>query len=255
MKSILLTLAVCLLLPCNLHARDHMVSFVGELYRQEQVQTGPGIKKYHALQVDHRTGSKLLVLTGEDDGYRNWLRQYLASHDRLVIKVPDEKDDAFRRSMVFEIDVTDVHPVFGDKWHLPDANAGVMESFKGQKHILIVDGNDQRRKLMELVVKNSGYPVSVSDNGSEALQLFRLQPDKFSMVIADAGIEGLEGADLVRQIRAVEPDLPVILGTGYRNRVEKKISAELSGLDRLVVTPLLLQELPRKISRLLGDSV
>lgn len=249
-KKITGLLLVLLFLSFPAWAKDYMVTYMGEMYKEMPGEINRQPMFYHALQVDTQNGSRLLILTGGDSVYRNWLRQYMAHENNLIVQVPDSDDDQFMHSRVFEVDVTAVHPVWGDIWQEKVEGLGPIPPFLGDKHILVVDPDNRRRELVEMVVKNLGYPVTVTENGEDALAMFTRQPDKFRMVITDSQPEELAGLEMVTSLIKVTPDLPVIFGTGYKRNI-KDLSRAFNGSDKVIVTQLLLSELAKNIHRLL----
>jgi hypothetical protein len=89
-------------------ARDFIVEFVQESYRETQGSYPP--RMYHSIQVSSKAGPKLLVLKGNNNVYRKWLRQYIGENKAFIIKIPEDQNDLFISSKAFEIDVTNVHP-------------------------------------------------------------------------------------------------------------------------------------------------
>lgn len=261
MKRILIA-AVCLVAAClspirgAVVARDYMVDFVSENYREKSADDGSRRQVFHSIQVNTDLGSRLLILNGDDFQYRNWLRSYLSHTDRLIIRVPDADDAAFRKSRVYDIDVTRIYPIDGNQWQAPGIGVDSGPAFTGKRHVLIVDANEKRRGLIDLIVKDLGYPVTLSVNGSDALLMFRRQPDKFCMVIADATLPGISGTELVKDLIHMEPRLPVILGTTYGDKtMEANAAASFSGSDSVAIKPVVLQELPKTILALLKEQV
>ncbi len=253
-KTLLFFIAVFLLIPSFSHARDYMVQFQREYYREQPADSIRHSKLYHAIQVDSPSGSKLLVLNGDDPEYRIWLREYLVNYKKLIISVPDSEDDNFRTAMAFKINITDVYPIDGKKWKRNESGIGSMPAFKGRKHVLIVDDNMKRRKLQKLIVNNLGYPATLSSNGLDALKMFRMQPDKFFMVITENKIPGMSGADLIQHLIKDNPDLPVILGTGYNRKIKSGNNTEelFAGSNKIIVKSPVLKELSKSIVKLLG---
>lgn len=92
-------------------ARDFIVQFEEENYKETRASHSYLPVIYHSIQVNTEAGSKLLVLTGDDYNYRKWLRHYIAGGKAFIIKVPPEQRDLFVKSSVFDIDVTRVHPI------------------------------------------------------------------------------------------------------------------------------------------------
>jgi hypothetical protein len=192
-------------------ARDYMVDFVSEKYREEVVNDGNVKRIFHTIQVNSSLGSKLLILKGDDSQYRNWLRSYLNQNKRLIVRVPDMEDDEFRVSKAHGIDVTRIYSVDQEKWQTPEIGAVPGPAFTGEPHVLIVDANEKRRGLIDLIVRNLGYPVTVVANGTDALFMFRSKPSKFRMVITDSTLPGISGAQLVKNLIHTAPDLVVLL--------------------------------------------
>jgi CheY-like chemotaxis protein len=240
-------------------AQDYMVDFVSENYREEVAEDGNTRQIFHTIQVNSHLGSRLLILKGDDFQYRIWLRTYLSQNKQLIVRIPDLEDDAFRMSKAHEIDVTWIYPVDQEKWQTPDVGeSGVIPgpAFTGEPHVLVVDANEKRRNLINMIVKNLGYPVTVSANGVDALFMFRSKPGKFLMVITDSTLPGISGAQLVKNLIHTEPDLPVILGTAYGDKaMERDAETSFAGADSVVVKPVVLQELHRTILALLKEQV
>ena len=242
-----------LLVPVGAGAVDYMVDFMEEKYREEPEGARSPAKIYHTLQVDSKLGSKLLILGGRDSRYRIWLRQYLVDNDRLILKVPEGADSVFRNSRAYETDVSMLHPVDGEKWRADEPGLQPKLPFKGQQHVLIVDANPERRRLLQMVVDNLGYPVTVSASGTKALNLFNVQPDKYCLVIMDNTLPEISGAGLVEKMIKTEPDIPVILGTGYKRKAQGLVHTAIGQSDKVVVKPVILRELSKTIIDLLGN--
>jgi len=254
MKRVLFVAVILTVFAVQSQARDYMVGFVSEYYREQAADTGFKKRVYHTLQVNSDLGSRLLILTGNDFEYRTWLREYLSSSKRLIAKVPDTDDDYFRIARAYEIDVTRLHPINEQRWAPDEIGAGPGPAFKGVQHVLVVDSNEKRRGLIDLIVRDLGYPVTVSGNGTDALLMFRMQPDKFRMVIADSTLAGINGVQLVKNLIKTEPQLPVILGTGYGDKGTEDSALNLfAGSDSVIVKPVVLRELSKTILSLLKE--
>lgn len=111
MKKRIVCCMVFLLFGTPCFARDFIVQFVDENYKETQSSFSYLPVIYHSIQVTSQAGPKLLVLKGEDYHHRNWVRQFIAKGKAFVIKVSDDRVDLFITSSAFEIDVTDVHPM------------------------------------------------------------------------------------------------------------------------------------------------
>jgi CheY-like chemotaxis protein len=76
-------------------------------------------------------------------------------------------------------------------------------------HILCVDDEENQLALRKLVLEWEGYVVSTASSGEQALNLLALH--HIDLVLSDHLMPGMVGTELARQIKARNPDLPVIL--------------------------------------------
>ena len=79
--------------------------------------------------------------------------------------------------------------------------------------ILVVDDDAQVRATISRALTELGYAVSEAGNGPKALELVR--DDRVDLVILDYVMPGMDGAEVAREIAAIDPDLPVIFSTGH----------------------------------------
>ncbi len=80
-------------------------------------------------------------------------------------------------------------------------------------NILVVDDEEVVQTLFKETLEESGHGVTAIGNASEGLELVK-QRD-FALVFLDLKMPGMDGAELFRQIKAIRPELPVIIITGY----------------------------------------
>jgi len=118
-----------------------------------------------------------------------------------------------------------------------------------KNHVLVVDDEELYRRAIERILRRVGYDVLMARDGLEALQVISVQ--SVDLVLCDIQMPGINGLELVRQIREIEPDLPCIVMTGY-NTPENSIEALQAGAywylekpfeqDRLDVVRRLVQQ-------------
>ncbi len=82
--------------------------------------------------------------------------------------------------------------------------------------ILIVDDDDDFRGLLTDVFSQAGYDVTAVNNPHQAITTFCEQP--FDAVVTDHNMPEMTGEDLIKEIREHEPNIPVILVSGYLNQ-------------------------------------
>src|SRR5947209_3959841 len=84
--------------------------------------------------------------------------------------------------------------------------------------ILVVDDDAAIREFERRVLESHGYEVAEATNGVEGVAAI-LQKHPVDLLIADLDMPELGGDDMVRQIRAMRPELPVLYVTGHIDRL------------------------------------
>lgn len=81
------------------------------------------------------------------------------------------------------------------------------------KKILLVDDEEAIHLLYQEELENEGYEVYSALRGDEAMEKLRtVEPD---LVILDINMPGMNGIEVLRQMKEINPNLPVILSTAY----------------------------------------
>lgn len=97
--------------------------------------------------------------------------------------------------------------------------------------ILLVDDQRSLRRSLSLMLQSAGFETGEAASGSEALGM--LENADYDLVISDLRMDGMSGTDLLRQIRAAKPALPVIIITAYGS-IESAVDAmRLGAFDYL----------------------
>jgi DNA-binding response OmpR family regulator len=117
--------------------------------------------------------------------------------------------------------------------------------------ILVIDDEQSIRDLLDTLLRRKGYDVIVAESGQKGLECFRRErPD---VLVLDLKMPEMDGLTVLRQIRSLDPRMPVIILTGagtaeaeqqvralgVTEYVEKEFSLHLLGdaLKRLLKTP------------------
>ncbi len=253
MKKFILSYFIFLILSIPCFARDFIVEFVEENYKETQIPTSDQPLIYHSIQVNSSIGPKLLILTGDDYHYRKWLRQYIAQNKEFIAKVPDENKDVFISSKAYEIDINSVHPFSGEKWGKQDIKDKGADLIEGQNHILILDANTTRANLIQGIVNNmANYKARISKNGVQALSSLKKHPEKFKMIITNHTIPGMRSDEFVEQVLKIDHKIPVIVETGYNNKKkEEEFTSKFSKFSSVHVKPVVLKDLQNTIHTLI----
>jgi len=95
-----------------------------------------------------------------------------------------------------------------------------------QAHILIVDDEQVIRNGLQKVLERDGQRVTVACSGVQALE--SLQKHAFDLVITDLKMPGMNGLEVLKTIRRLQPLVPVLIVTGYAT-AEMATEALVSG--------------------------
>jgi PAS domain S-box-containing protein len=86
---------------------------------------------------------------------------------------------------------------------------------KSKGVILVVDDEDIIRKVAKGALETGGYEVLLAANGKQGVEVFREMCDSISLVILDLTMPVMGGEEALRQLRAIRPQAPVMLSSGY----------------------------------------
>ncbi|MBC7875743.1 MAG: response regulator transcription factor [Anaerolineales bacterium] len=114
-------------------------------------------------------------------------------------------------------------------------------------NILIVEDDDNIRKLVTVNLSKRGYDVFESGDGNQAMSLFRQKT--FDLVLLDLGLPGMSGVDVCIWIRA-RSDVPIIVLSGMRDE-ELKVTALDAGADDYITKPFGHEELLARVRAVL----
>ena len=123
---------------------------------------------------------------------------------------------------------------------------------QGREHILFVDDETMLVNLGQELLRRLGYIVTGHTNGVEALNAFRAAPHQFDLVITDQTMPTMTGEALVKALRDIRPDLPIVLCTGFSYAMTKDKAAAL-GIDAFLLKPLVAHDLGRTIRQVLAQ--
>ncbi len=120
----------------------------------------------------------------------------------------------------------------------------------GSESVLLVDDERALQDIGEQMLRHLGYRVVTAGGSREALDLFRQMPDAFDLVITDMTMPHMTGEELARQILAIRPHLPVILCTGFSQKITPENARRL-GIRDYLLKPLTIEQLAVKVRRAL----
>ena len=122
---------------------------------------------------------------------------------------------------------------------------------RGTGRVLFVDDEEHIASLGKEILTALGYDVTVRYSSLDALEAFRVHPNRFDLVITDMTMPNMTGAGLAKEVLGIRPDLPVILTTGYSDLINEEKATQM-GIKAFVMKPFSLQDLAQVVSKTLA---
>lgn len=95
-----------------------------------------------------------------------------------------------------------------------------------KKVILCVDDNEQSLSIRKFMLETRGYRVLPATSGREAIELFQ-QAGSVDLVLTDLVMPEMDGAEVIRVLKELAPEIPMILISGKVKMYEKGTRADV----------------------------
>ncbi len=112
---------------------------------------------------------------------------------------------------------------------------GALKQASGKETLLIVDDEQDVLDIMRDALESSGYKVFATSDSTVAMDLYRRIFHEVALVISDIVMPGIDGKELIRQIKAINPDVKVLAVSGYTRYVAEK--DEIKEIDGFLQKP------------------
>jgi len=137
-----------------------------------------------------------------------------------------------------------------------EAQATPVESVRrghGER-ILLVDDVESLVVMGESMLRQLGYSAEGESHGLRALARIEQDPNYFQLVMTDQTMPGLSGLEFAARVRAIRPDLPVVLTTGYSTSITKE-RIQACGVREILAKPYTAAELAAVVHRQLQSRI
>jgi excisionase family DNA binding protein len=122
---------------------------------------------------------------------------------------------------------------------------------EGPKRVLIVDDEEGIRDLLSRTLALEHYDVQAVSDGISALHQLRETGEPFNLVIADLRMPGMDGLTLIREVKQINPRLPIIIITGFSSE-SAAIEAVNLGVAGYLTKPVGIPQVLAAAARALG---
>ncbi|GEM87061.1 response regulator transcription factor [Meiothermus granaticius] len=114
------------------------------------------------------------------------------------------------------------------------------------QRVLIIDDDPGTLGFLRRGLKLAGFEVRATNQGGEGLELLReFHPH---LVLLDRMLVGMDGLEVLRQLRQTHPDLPVVMLTGREAETDEELPVEA-----YLIKPISFSTLLETVERLLGN--
>lgn len=100
--------------------------------------------------------------------------------------------------------------------------------------ILLVDDEDHLQEVLGLLLELDGHKVTTAYSGEQALKI--AAESQFDLVVTDLKMPGMSGLDIIKAFKETNPDIRVIMITGYPTE-ESEAEARRLGVDDYITKP------------------
>ena len=115
-----------------------------------------------------------------------------------------------------------------------------------QKRILLVDDEEGYIAILAKRLGRRNFDVRIALSGSEAIRILR--KDSFDLAVVDLKMEDMDGIEVLRAFKAMEPKMPVIILTGHGSETAAREGMQL-GASYYLMKPCELSELIERIGQ------
>lgn len=201
----------------NLHSLNNLLQ--GIIGLSELLNYNPD------LPADARTDSKVILEMAQN-----------ASDLIKKIRQASQVEDAESETRVVEV--------------IPDVEVTKPEN-RSDVNILIVDDDPLVLKVVAGMLKAVGYSTITAQDGLEALEKYKENPDKVSLVLSDLAMPRMSGLQLADELLANNPNMKIIIMSGYMQE-EPEIDPDEFGLAAWLEKPMTAARLTAVIQPIVG---
>ncbi|MBN2307427.1 MAG: PAS domain S-box protein [Candidatus Hydrogenedentes bacterium] len=131
---------------------------------------------------------------------------------KSAIRVQSEPGNGTTIRVLFPAADEKIHPLPEDETsHGP----ALLRGWQGSGTVLVADDEDMVRDVARRILERAGFQVLTAIDGRESVEVYRERSDEIALVLLDMTMPGIGGEEALREMRRVNPDVRVILSSGF----------------------------------------
>ena len=120
----------------------------------------------------------------------------------------------------------------------------------GNERILLVDDEASILHIGQKILRRLGYQVEIQISPLDALASFKSAADRFDLVITDMTMPGMTGTQLVRELKNIRSNIPIIVCTGFSRHISEKKAVDM-GIQGYIMKPIERKKAATEIRKIL----
>jgi len=123
----------------------------------------------------------------------------------------------------------------------------------GSERLLLVDDEQSVVAIEKQMLERLGYHVTERTSSLEAFKAFKANPFAFDLVVSDMTMPNMTGDRLAGELISIRPNIPVIICTGFSERINKDKATAL-GIKGFLMKPVIKSEMARMVRKALDEA-
>lgn len=97
----------------------------------------------------------------------------------------------------------------------PLAEAGIVSGNNDSAKILLIEDDDRIREMTRFILQSNGFVIDVASNAETGFSMLQKNSFRYDLIISDIMLTGKSGLDLMEEIHAIHPEIPILLISAY----------------------------------------
>ena len=144
-------------------------------------------------------------------------------------------------------------PLLAEDVELSQENKKTEIIAKGTERILLVDDEEPIAKFEKQMLERYGYQVEARFSSLDALEAFKARPNSFDLIITDMTMPNMTGDKLAKEIFSIQPDIPIIICTGFSARIDEQ-KARAMGIKGFLLKPVAGAQMAKMVRSVLDEA-
>ena len=124
------------------------------------------------------------------------------------------------------------------------------DTLRGSETVLFVDDEDMIIEIADEIFEQLGYKVLTARSGKEAIEIYEKNKEQIDIVLLDMIMPDMSGSDTYERMKAIDPDIKVLLSSGYSINGQATEIME-RGCSGFIQKPFKMKELSQKLREIL----